>query len=99
MNLNQMTMNNRNNFKPDTIVVCIDCLSEYHVNKIKDWCDNGQTAICPYCWDDTVILSPKLTNVYTNDDIIKYRQTFINRETIYKQITFVDDITHSFYDC
>lgn len=29
------------------------------------------TAICPYCWDDTVLLSPQHTNLYGYDDIVK----------------------------
>jgi hypothetical protein len=96
MNLNQYTLNNKNHFKERDLVVCIDCLSEYDVFRIKDYCDDGQTAICPYCWNDTVILSPQSTTLYTNEDIIKYRSGYLDRPTINKQITFVNKETFSF---
>jgi hypothetical protein len=76
------------------LCLCLDCLSEYHVSKICDWCDNGNTAICPYCWDDTVCLSPSETNLYSLDDVMYFHITMHPNST--KQIVYRDDDTKSF---
>lgn len=34
---------------------CFYCLEIYSPKKIVDWTDGDQTAICPYCWVDSVI--------------------------------------------
>lgn len=34
---------------------CFYCLEIFSPKQIKDWCDNGKTAICPFCGIDSVI--------------------------------------------
>jgi hypothetical protein len=34
---------------------CFDCLSIYDGDIVKEWIDDGQTAICPICKIDTVL--------------------------------------------
>lgn len=34
---------------------CYDCLSEFTPSDIKHWCDDGHTALCPYCGLDFVL--------------------------------------------
>lgn len=34
---------------------CYDCLNEFSPSDIEYWCDNGETALCPYCGLDFVI--------------------------------------------
>lgn len=36
-------------------VGCYYCISIYDVTEIKEWTDNGETAICPKCGVDAVI--------------------------------------------
>ena len=41
--------------KRSTFCGCYCCCKIYHSNDIKEWCDNGNTAICPQCGVDAVI--------------------------------------------
>lgn len=34
---------------------CFYCCSVFDVAEIKDWCDDGETALCPVCRIDAVI--------------------------------------------
>lgn len=34
---------------------CFNCLMEFKPEDIKFWCENGKTAICPYCDLDSVV--------------------------------------------
>ena len=35
------------------------CLKIFEPKLIVDWCDNGQTAICPFCGIDSIIYDNK----------------------------------------
>lgn len=39
---------------------CFYCLKIFDPVIIDDWCDGGQTAICPYCHVDSVIADSEL---------------------------------------
>lgn len=47
---------------------CFDCFSYVLIEDVKQWTDNGQTAICPNCKIDSVvpgvISSNTLTDMY-----------------------------------
>lgn len=34
---------------------CFYCLKIFNSNLIKEWCDNNDTAICPFCGIDSII--------------------------------------------
>jgi hypothetical protein len=34
---------------------CYHCLAEFDVEEIKEWTDQGETAICPHCNIDSVL--------------------------------------------
>jgi len=34
---------------------CFSCLSVFHPDQVTDWCDDGETALCPRCGVDAVI--------------------------------------------
>lgn len=34
---------------------CFHCFSKFHPDKIKEWTDKGQTAVCPHCGIDSVL--------------------------------------------
>ena len=38
---------------------CFYCLKIFNPRKIKEWCDNGKAAICPYCGIDSIIYNSK----------------------------------------
>ncbi|WP_147533310.1 cytoplasmic protein [Bacillus marasmi] len=39
----------------DKICGCFYCLKIFNPSEITDWCDNENTALCPYCGIDSVI--------------------------------------------
>ena len=49
-------INNRVQLEKDKKCGCFSCLSIYETSKIQSWTDEEYTtAICPYCYEDTVI--------------------------------------------
>lgn len=34
---------------------CIHCKKIFDPNEIKEWTDNNETAICPYCGIDSIV--------------------------------------------
>lgn len=34
---------------------CFYCTRIFDPKEIVDWCDNGQTAVCPYCGIDSIL--------------------------------------------
>lgn len=47
--------NNVEEVKSSTICGCFYCRKVYSPVEIKEYIDNGQTALCPYCGVDAVI--------------------------------------------
>lgn len=46
-------MKNKQSLKD--ICGCFHCIKTFDVSEIKDWTDNNETAICPYCDRDSCI--------------------------------------------
>ena len=95
---NQYTMYNYDSLHAHKMCVCTDCLNKYDVTKIRDWCDNGKTAICPYCWDDAVMVAPEYVDSYTENDILNCHKSMHGLESITKTITFTNEETYSIHD-
>ncbi len=91
--MDELTFKNRKSLEEAKMCVCIDCLYQYHVHKILNWTDNGQTAICPHCWDDTVIPFQ-----YDEQEIVDFRSTYIERPSINAKITYTEKPGCSIYD-
>ena len=53
---------NRETVKESTICGCFFCMNVYLSEQVVDWCDKGQTAICPHCEIDSVIPGETDTN-------------------------------------
>jgi hypothetical protein len=34
---------------------CYYCITVFRTSEIREWTDNGETAICPYCGVDAVV--------------------------------------------
>ena len=45
----------RNSLLASEIAVCYYCFSEFSPSEVIEWCDENQTAICPYCAIDAVV--------------------------------------------
>lgn len=50
-------------------VGCYHCLKVFNTQEIKEWTDNSETAICPYCNVDSIL--PE-----TDPSILKECQTY-----------------------
>lgn len=52
----KFSYDNKELLKRDKICGCFTCLSVFSPHEIKDWIqDKEGTAVCPYCYDDSVI--------------------------------------------
>ena len=51
----RFSSHHRKELVKDKICGCFYCLKIYNPPEITDWCDNENTAICPYCGIDSVI--------------------------------------------
>ena len=53
---------------------CFYCQKTYHPSKIKEWTDDGKTAICPYCGVDSVL--PDIGPINISDKLLKELNEF-----------------------
>lgn len=51
----QFSSRHRKKLEMDTTCGCFYCVKIFHPDQIADWCDDEDTAICPYCGIDAVI--------------------------------------------
>lgn len=51
--------NNKNQLQKIEKCGCFYCLKIFSPRLIKDWCDDGKTAICPFCGVDSIIYDNK----------------------------------------
>jgi hypothetical protein len=93
MDIYDLSSRNRALLEKYQLCVCAYCLREFNVMKVIDWCDDGMTAICPYCWVDDVFSSPKLCLLYTEEDIYAHHRSLNKNST--SVITFTDEDGHS----
>ena len=50
---------NREQLEKVNICGCFYCLKIFDPKLITKWCDNGKTAICPFCGIDSIIYDNK----------------------------------------
>lgn len=62
---------NKNELKENEKCLCIYCNAEFTSNMIKEWVDNGETAICPNCGIDSVINKKLIKNKKILDKLYK----------------------------
>ena len=53
---------------------CFYCTNIFDYKKIKEWCDNNDTALCPSCGIDSVIGS--LSNYPITKEFLKAMNTY-----------------------
>jgi hypothetical protein len=46
---------NKKSLKENTVASCFCCCKSFKVESIKEWCDHGETALCPLCGIDSVL--------------------------------------------
>ena len=51
----EYTSNHREQVLNSALCGCFYCLTIFKPSEIVEWCDRGQTAICPHCNIDSII--------------------------------------------
>lgn len=46
---------NKNQFKNNCLCGCYHCLEIFQSKEIRNWIDNQETALCPYCGIDSIL--------------------------------------------
>ena len=70
--LHQMCSYHKGILMSSTTCACFYCCETFPPREIEEWCDQGCTALCPYCGIDSVL--PKENpgqNIYLLDDTIQ----------------------------
>jgi len=49
------TTKNREKLKGDSVCGCFHCIHLFDPSEIREWTDNGKTALCPYCGIDAIL--------------------------------------------
>lgn len=62
------SFDNRNLLKKADKCGCFYCKKIYSPDRIKDWTDEGRTAICPYCKVDAVI--PEIDSIEVTEELL-----------------------------
>ena len=65
--------NHRKNIEKSSICGCFYCEKTFSSDIVRDWIDNGQTALCPFCSIDSVVGD---FNVSINSDFLKQMKEF-----------------------
>ena len=48
---------------------CFHCLRQFNFYKIREWTDDGEIAICPFCYIDSVLPMGEIeTDIYIDID-------------------------------
>lgn len=51
----KQSSNHRGSLKKVDLCGCFYCLQTFKFDKIEEWTDNGETALCPLCGIDSVL--------------------------------------------
>ena len=51
----KLAINNKTNLKLANECACYYCLKSFNYENVKEWVDNNDTAICPFCSVDAVV--------------------------------------------
>ena len=51
----KLCSNNKKVLQNSEYCGCFYCITIYQPHLIREWCDKGETAICPYCGIDSVL--------------------------------------------
>lgn len=53
----KLAFRNRKILTPGAFCGCYYCCKTFQVEKIVNWTDKGETALCPFCGIDSVVVS------------------------------------------
>jgi len=70
----KLSMRNKTALESVAKAGCYQCLEIYETKEIKEWTDQGQTALCPKCHVDSVIPSSSFNELTKEklEEIKKY---------------------------
>jgi len=68
---------NREDIRKSDECGCFCCCKQFDPDEIKEWIDNGSTALCPFCGVDSVL--GNVTGIKISQDLLidMYKKWFI----------------------
>ena len=84
INAHSNCFHNRKELEKSTMCGCLYCLKIFKPNEIIDWCDNDETAICPFCGIDSIIYDNKIYPL-TKDFLKDMKQFWFDGISIIKK--------------
>ena len=69
-----LAMKNKAAVQQQKEVACYYCQKIFDTQEIKEWTDNDQTAICPFCEADTIV--PNAPEYKLNESALKQAHQF-----------------------
>ena len=65
----------RNEIEQSTLCGCFYCLETFSPSVIEDWCDDGDTALCPKCGIDSVLGNARM-EFATDGNVLRQMHRF-----------------------
>ena len=87
MKPHELSFKHREQVLNSAVCGCFYCITIFKPTEIVEWCDKGQTAICPHCNIDSIIGSG--SGYIIDDEFLRdlNRQSFTRNKGKYGQST------------
>lgn len=79
--MHRHSSNHRDEVFASALCGCFHCLETFAPSTIEDWCDDGQTALCPRCGIDS-ILGDRSSDAATDKAFLKQMHEFWFERTV-----------------
>ena len=70
----KFAMHNKKEVQNSIICGCFHCLALFDPKEIKEWTDDQDTAVCPFCYVDAVL--PETDDVHLDKDMLNRLNTY-----------------------
>lgn len=60
----QLAMRNKKKLETISTAGCYQCLKTFNSNQVKEFTDQGETALCPFCGIDAVLPMENINEEY-----------------------------------
>lgn len=64
----KFAMYNKKEVLKSIICGCFHCLAVFDPKEIKEWTDNEETAVCPFCYVDAIL--PETDDIHLDKDML-----------------------------
>lgn len=70
----KFAMHNKKELEKSAMCGCFHCLALFDPKEIKEWTDDGNTAVCPFCFIDAIL--PESSDIYLDKDVLHRLNTY-----------------------